>query len=51
VNKWSGLWVIIDFIFEQQQPKQMPFDAAKQSVLRVCAARVSWSGIESKKAC
>ena len=28
---------------------QTPFDAVKQSVLRVCAARVCWSGIKSKR--
>ena len=27
---------------------QTPLDAAKQSVLRACAARACWSGIKSK---
>ena len=30
---------------------QMPFDAAKQSVLRACATKFCWCGIEMHKVC
>ena len=50
MDKWSRLPVIIDFVFNQQQPKpgcvyfvQTPFDVAKQSVLgHVLPSLLAW---------
>ena len=54
---WACLWIIIDFVFEQQQPKpgsvsfctDRPYNAAKQSVFGACTTEFCWSDRNKKR--